>query len=96
MKHITLFFFISNEWMCLYLINHTIFLPREANCCFRPVPGGRPLPRFGAGVTDTGVDEVGDNANDTAPSGPYFRGLPLFLLTASADGTKAGAPKLTP
>ena len=69
--------------------------PREANCCFFPVPGGRPLLRFGVGVTIPGLGGagVGDNANETDPSGPYFRGLPLFLFTGSPDdGPTEGVP----
>lgn len=57
----------------------------EARRCLLPEPGGLPRPR----LLEFGemLETEGDNANETEPSCPYFRGRPLFRFTeASPDG----------
>lgn len=74
-------------------------LPRAANCCFLPVPGGRPRLRLLVGVVEPDVRfgaDMGDSPNETGPSGPYFLGRPLFFLTGSPEGTPGEEPILMP
>lgn len=74
-------------------------LPKSRNCCFRPEPGGLPLPFFRK-IEGTSPPSVGETPppecaadNDggeiipefAEPSGAYFLGLPRFLLTGSIE-----------
>ena len=72
-------------------------IPREASCCFLPLPGGRPLRRFSAGVLDPGEElAVAESLKETGPgpSGPYLRGLPLFFFRGSPE-EEGGIPPPT-
>jgi hypothetical protein len=76
------------------------YLPRVANCCFLPLPGGRPRFRFEVeesspedGLALSGKE---DNPSETCPSKPYFRGLPRFFFTGSPTCTSEVAAMLMP
>nr|GLL45077.1 hypothetical protein CR513_22049 [Ipomoea trifida] len=69
----------------------------KSTLCLLTDPAGRTFPRFSAEKSITGggaAEEIGfgDRAMVTAPSGPYFLGLPLFFFPAVASAPAAAMP----
>lgn len=81
------------------MVRYIAALPKSPNCCFRPEPGGLPLPFFrkteGTSPPVIGETPLPDCAADNdvgeiipefaEPSGAYFLGLPRFLLAGSIE-----------
>jgi len=93
---------INTEGTATLQFTKARYIPRAANCCFLPEPGGRPLLRLSEGV-DGDPATSGDDPESGVASGiilpsasvpVYLRGLPLFRFTGSLP--PKGPPLILP